>query len=228
VRLTGKKLNRITYGLIGFVVLMLLIGWAMLKWRPSITDYPLQGVDVSHQYGDIAWPEVKAAGATFAYIKATEGAEMHDPAFARNWQETSRAGMQRGAYHYFSLCRLARDQAENFIATVPRDPNALPPAVEFDLAGNCEARPARDVLIAEVAVFISAVEAHSGKPVILHLNADFEKEYRLSESVDRGLWLRSMGVPPDFGARPWVMWQATAIRKVAGIDGFVNWNVVRK
>ncbi len=228
MRLTGKALNRITYGLIGFVVLTLIVGWASLKWRPSVEDYPLQGVDVSHKYGEIAWPEVKAAGAEFAYIKATEGAEMHDPAFARNWQDAAKAGLKRGAYHYFSLCRIARDQAENFIATVPRDATALPPAVEFDLAGNCSSRPARDVLISEVAYFISAVEAHSGKPVILHLNAEFENEYRLSEAVDRGLWLRSMGVPPDFGARPWVMWQASAIRTVPGIDGMVNWNVVRK
>jgi lysozyme len=227
-RTSGGKLNRIAKWLAGGALVLAAVLWYATSWRPSVTDYPVQGVDVSHQQGEIAWPTVMESGAQFAYIKATEGADLRDPQFAENWAAASKAGMRHGAYHYFTLCRLASDQATNFIANVPRDTDALPAAVDLDLAGNCSQRPARDVVVAEIASFIKEVEAHTGKPVILHLTREFEEIYRVSEAIDRQLWLRSMAVPPAFGARPWVMWQASAIRRVSGISGPVNWNVVRK
>jgi lysozyme len=227
-RTNGGKLNRIAKWLAGGALLVAATLWFVTSWQPSLANYPVQGIDVSHQQGEIAWPTVKDAGAQFAYIKATEGADLRDPQFAENWAAASKAGVRHGAYHYFTLCRLASDQATNFIANVPRDADALPAALELDLAGNCSQRPARDVVLAEIAVFIKEVEAHTGKPMILHMTSEFEEAYRVSEAIDRQLWLRSMAVPPAFGARPWVMWQASAIHKISGISGPVNWNVVRK
>lgn len=227
-RSKGRKLSRSAKWIAGSALLLAALFWFATSWRPSQQDYPVQGVDVSHQQGEIAWPTVKDAGVQFAYIKATEGADLRDPRFAVNWAEASKAGVRRGAYHYFTLCRLASDQATNFIANVPRDEAALPAVLDLDLAGNCAQRPARGVLLSEIAVFINEVEAHTGKPMILHLTREFEETYKISEAVDRQLWLRSVAVPPAFGARPWVMWQASSIRNVSGISGPVNWNVVRK
>ena len=52
--------------------------------RPQ--SYPIHGIDVSRWQGNINWPQAKAAGVTFAYIKATEGGDVADPGFAINWQ----------------------------------------------------------------------------------------------------------------------------------------------
>jgi lysozyme len=214
-------LNRLTLGLAVFALLAAGLFWFAVSWRPNLAAYPIQGIDVSHHNGEIAWPSVAAD------IKATEGADMRDPRFAENWMGASRAGMRRGAYHFFTLCRLASDQATNFISTVPRDPQALPAAIDLEFGGNCSERPARQVLLQELATFIQEVEAHTGKPIVIYTTKEFENQYRVSEAINRQLWLRSLVFPPTFGARPWAMWQASSFRQVDGISGRVDWNVVR-
>ncbi|MBY8823095.1 GH25 family lysozyme [Sphingomonas colocasiae] len=198
-----------------------------LQWRPSIEQYPLQGVDVSHHQGEIHWPSVKAAGAEFAYIKATEGADHRDTRFAENWQQSETAGLKHGAYHFYTLCRPAIDQATNFIATVPREEQALPPAVDLEFGGNCAARPSRETLIADLTSFLEMIEAHAGKPAILYVTSEFEDTYAISRGIHRTLWLRRLFLPPNYGERPWVMWQASSVRRIEGIEGPVDWNVVR-
>lgn len=198
-----------------------------LQWRPSIEKYPLQGVDVSHHQGEIHWPSVRASGAEFAYIKATEGADHRDTRFADNWQQSEAAGLKHGAYHFYTLCRPAIDQATNFIATVPREELALPPAVDLEFGGNCAARPSRETLLADLTSFLQMIEAHAGKPAILYVTSEFEDAYAVSSGIHRTLWLRRLFLPPNYGERPWVMWQASSVRRIEGIEGPVDWNVVR-
>lgn len=212
----------------GLVLLAAALIWWGLHWKPNATDYPVQGVDVSADDGDIAWPTVEAAGADFAYVKATEGADISDPDFAANWSGTAQAGMRHGAYHVFSLCRLAADQATNFISIVPREKDALPAALTLDFKGNCKDRPDRAVVLRELKTFIEMVEAHTGKPLILQLTREFDDFYMVSDAVDRPLWLRGFLFPPSYGARGWVMWQASTFRRVAGIEGAVDWNVIHQ
>lgn len=226
--LWGKRLNRMTVWLLGFALLGGALLYFAMQWRPNPSAYPVQGIDVSHHQGEIAWPSVAADSVDFAYIKATEGGDFRDPRFAENWTGASAAGLRRGAYHFFTLCRLASDQASNFIATVPRDPQALPAAVDLEFGGNCAERPSRSVLLAELKMFIAEVEAHTGKPVLIYTTREFEEYYQLTAAIDRPLWLRRIAFPPDFGARPWVMWQASNFRSVDGISGRVDWNVVRQ
>ena len=49
--------------------------------EPSITAFPIRGIDVSHHQHAIDWPSVKRSGMKFAYIKATEGADYRDAEF---------------------------------------------------------------------------------------------------------------------------------------------------
>lgn len=204
------------------------LGWHYLRgWAPPRAAFRVQGIDVSHHQGPIDWTSARANGVDFAYIKASEGGDMRDPRFAENWRAAAEAGVRRGAYHFFTLCRPARDQATNFIAFVPREAEALPPALDLEFGGNCARRPPRDALIAEVASFIRMVEAHSEKPVMLYITREFDEHYRVSEAIDRPLWLRRMFFEPQYGSHRWLMWQAHSRRRVDGIDGPVDWNVVR-
>jgi lysozyme len=90
-----------------------------------------RGIDVSHYQGAINWRAVAHDHVTFAYIKATEGADTRDARFARNWRGAQSAGLRVGAYHYFNFCRSGRAQAANFLAATPRG-GALPPAVDLE------------------------------------------------------------------------------------------------
>jgi lysozyme len=147
--------------------------------------------------------------------------------FAANWAAARKAGIRRGAYHFFTLCRGGAEQAANFIATVRPDPEALPPAVDLEYMGNCRRSPPIADFDAELNAFIGPVEAFYRKPVILYLTREFDDTYRVSARFDRPLWLRSLVFEPGFGARPWRIWQASNFRRLDGVEGRVDWNVAR-
>ncbi len=220
-------IRKLAFSLVALALLAGL-GWlGVSRWTPDREAYPTQGVDVSHIQGEIDWKAARSAGVDFAYIKASEGSDLRDDRFASNWTTTTEAGVKRGAYHFYSLCRTGREQATNFIALVPREAEALPPAIALEFDGNCEQRPSRKNLLAELATFIQMVEAHSEKPIMIQVTRAFETQYRISEALNRPLWLTSTVLAPSYGGHDWVMWQASRLRRIDGIDGPVNWNVVR-
>lgn len=202
------------------------VGWtAAISWHPSPDTYPVQGVDVSEANGAIDWQTVRAGGADFAYLRATSGADGRDARFADNWRQVYAAGLRRGAIHIFSFCRLAVDQANNFVVTVPRVSDALPAAVDIDFAGDCDARPDRAVVLGEVKRFVSMVETHTGMPMLLMISKRVEATYHVAAAFERPVWSTGNFFPPEYAAKPWRMWRATNLRRVEGIDGPVNWDV---
>ncbi len=196
-------------------------------WHPSDADWPTQGIDVSNHQGTIDWPKLPAQGVDFTYIKATEGGDFVDQSFAKNWAAANKAGMRRGAYHFFTLCRPGAEQAANFIATVPKAADALPPAVDLEYIGNCSQRPKVANVQAELATYLTTIEKHYGQKAVLYLTKEFDDSYDISARFDRPLWLRSLVIQPDFGAQPWHIWQVSNFRQLDGIDGRVDWNVMR-
>lgn len=204
-------------------------GWLYAgQWRPSETDYPRQGIQVSRAQGSIDWPQVAAQRQVdFAYIKASEGADIRDGDFAANWKGAGEARIARGALHSFSLCRPGDAQAENFIAAVPQDEEMLAPAVELIFEGNCAERPAPESLLVELMIFLRRVEERYRQSVILQLSREFDAGYDVSARIPRRLWLRRLWREPDWGARPWMLWQASRMRSVPGIERPVAWSVAR-
>lgn len=211
------------------VLAVLILGggtWFLRHWAPDRARYPLQGVTASSGSGEVHWPSVKAAKADFAYLLASSGSAQRDPRFTTNLNGARDAGLRYGAIHRYALCTQAIAQATTFIATVPRDPEMLPPVVAIDSLAGCE-RPSRDKLLAELNTFLNQIEAHAGKPAILRISQAVEAEYELSAGINRTLWLEGQFFPPGYATRPWVMWTASTWRRVQGIDGPVEWDVVR-
>src|SRR5262245_23210524 len=64
-------------------------------------DYAVHGTDVSKYQTSVGWSDAKAAGISFAFLKATEGGDRVDDNFAQNWRMARAAGVPRGAYHFF-------------------------------------------------------------------------------------------------------------------------------
>lgn len=195
-------------------------------WAPSRATYPVQGVAVGSAMGAIDWRTLRARHADFAYIRASSGANRRDAAFAANWEGARAAGLRYGAMHDFSLCRRAADQATLFMTTVPRDNAALPPVVNLAFDPACPARPGRDALLSELNTFLNLIEAHSGKPAVARISEDFDALYDVGDGINRTLWLDGNFLAPDYASRPWVMWTASSIRRLDGIDGPVEWTVV--
>ena len=97
---------------------------------------PVHGVDVSHYQGEIDWPVLAGQNIQFAFVKATEGSIYTDETFEANWAGAQAAGLRVGAYHFFSYDSDGLSQAENYIATVPVLPGALPPVIDVEFYGD--------------------------------------------------------------------------------------------
>jgi len=196
-------------------------GW----WTPWAGRY-IQGVDVSHHQGAIDWPTLAADDITFAYIKATEGADHVDTRFEYNWREAQAAGLYRGAYHFFTLCQPGARQASNFIAVVPRVAGALPPAVDLEHMGPCREGPTMPDVIAEARAFMDRVEAHYGVRPIIYTTREFHDAH-LGELQGERFWIRSLGVEPRFRQRDWIIWQHHNRGHRAGVSGPIDLNAFR-
>lgn len=224
--------RRIGIGVAVVVVLLGALGFGLVRWwfphhRPALRDGERYGVDVSHHQGAIDWEAVAADGVDVAYIKATEGGDHVDRRFAANWEAARAAGVEVGAYHFFTLCRPGAEQAASYLATVPDDGD-LAPALDLEMGGNCAARPPADEVRREVQAFVDAVEEATGETVLLYVLDEWEDRYPsldLGDGVDRPRWHRRIG--PLRPSGDWALWQYTGIARVDGIDGGVDLNVVR-
>lgn len=67
--------------------------------------YAVHGTDASKYQGPVDWKAAKAAGISFAFVKATEGGDRLDDYFHEHWRGTRAAGIPRSAYHFFYFCR---------------------------------------------------------------------------------------------------------------------------
>ena len=110
--------------------------------KTSPRDMAVHGVDVSRWQGQIDWQKLRSQGANFVYIKATDGGDHLDPMFRKNWNAAARAGLKRGAYHFFYWCRTAGEQADWFIRNVPKVAGALPPVIDVEWNGEFELQAA--------------------------------------------------------------------------------------
>lgn len=196
-------------------------------YRPDPALYPVQGIDISHHQRLVRWSEVAKGGIAFAYIKATEGGSFRDTRFTENWKGARDAGITRGAYHFYTLCRPPEVQAANFIATVPKEAGILPPVLDLEFGGNCKARPPADDVRASLKKMSDALFAAYGVRPLLYVTREFLSVYGRTLPEHAGLWLRSIAWTPRWSDPAWVFWQYHNRGTVIGIDGPVDRNVYR-
>jgi lysozyme len=203
-----------------------LLAWFVLipQYRPDAKAGEVYGIDVSNHQDDINWKQVANDDIAFAYVKATEGRDFVDRQFTSHWLGARNAGLRTGAYHFFTLCTSGAEQAANFLRVVPSEPDALPPAIDLELAGNCKERPPIGDVHREVNAFITDVETATGKQTLLYVGDDFEDRYSIKAVQERDVW------QPQFMRRPggnWKVWQFTGAAHVDGTKGRIDLNIAR-
>lgn len=77
----------------------------------------LEGIDVSRWNLDIDW-EQAAPLIKFGYIQATEGSNVINRRFLRDWSELKRLSIPRGAYHFFDPEEGVDAQVKNFLSVI--------------------------------------------------------------------------------------------------------------
>ena len=159
--------------------------------------YPVSGIDVSSYQGQINWASMAAGGAQFAYIRASEQANIPDSDFAANYQSARANGLYVGAYH-----RARPDlssgtaQADFFLDTAQyqNDGRSLPPMLDIewprsDWTGlNACYNLAPTPLSGWIRDFVNEVARRTGVRTMIYTNTSW--------------WTTCTGNDATFGADP--------------------------
>jgi lysozyme len=186
----------------------------------------LAGIDVSHWQGTVDWQRVAGDGVSFVFIKATEGGDYTDPAFAANWAGAARAGVARGAYHFYRPQTGAAAQAQHFLRTVQLRAGDLPPVLDVEVTDGQSA----GAIAAGVRTWLETVERATGRRPIVYTRASFWTSQMGAGFGAYPLWVAHYGaaspaVPSGWSG--WTFWQHSDSGRVAGISGNVDLNWFR-
>lgn len=201
--------------------------WALTScladWQDASDRYEVKGVDVSHYQGVIDWDLLAADGHDFAFIKATEGEELKDEAFAANWHLAGLTGMRRGAYHFFRPEVMPDIQATNFIAEVELRPGDLPPVIDVENRGNLSVAQ----LVSRVKKLSLVMELHYGVKPIIYTGQNFYNRFLAGQFDDHPLWLARYDYdePVTVCGRNYNFWQYTDSGQLPGVVGDIDRNV---
>lgn len=198
--------------------------------NPTPRAYPVHGIDAARFQKSINWAQARANGVNFAFLKATEGGDLLDPAFRDHWRGAGRAGVARGAYHFYYFCTSPEVQAQWFIRNVPRVKGSLPPVLDMEwnpFSPTCaHRRPPGNVVRDEMKRFMDIVTAHYGQRPVIYTTPRFYKENNLGVLRGYEFWLRTTAKTPAeaFPGQPWKFWQYSATGIIGGIEGEVDLN----
>ena len=191
--------------------------------------YPVHGIDVARFQPEVNWRTARRAGVRFAFIKATEGGDLRDPMFSDHWRGAGRAGVLRGAYHFYYFCTKPSVQARWFIRNVPKTRNMLPPVLDMEwnpFSPTCKKRPKGAVVRREARIFLDMMERHYGQRPIIYTTPKFYRETGIGKLRNTEFWLRSTAKTPAqaYPGQAWRFWQYSGTGLVPGIKGDVDLN----
>ncbi|MBA2746836.1 MAG: glycoside hydrolase family 25 protein [Flavisolibacter sp.] len=194
---------------------------------PIPSPYQIHGIDVSKYQQQIGWEsvrdmQVKNIRLGFAFMKATEGLNLSDAYFKRNWSRAKKTGITRGAYHFFIASKDGKAQAKHFISKVKLESGDLPPVLDVEQAGRVTSEKLRK----EVKAWLDAVELYYGVKPIIYTGADFYKQHLAGYFDEYPLWVAHYLQPhrPRI-SRSWSFWQHSESGRVNGIQSKVDFNV---
>ena len=191
---------------------------------------PVQGIDAARFQTYVDWSAVARTGVKFAFLKATEGGDLKDPAFRDHWRGAGRAGIARGAYHFYYFCTAPDVQARWFIKNAPKTAGALPPVLDMEwnpFSPTCQRRPEAATIRAEMQTWLDIVTRHYGQRPIIYTTPGFYKDAQLNLLQGYEFWLRSTAKTPEaaFPGQAWRFWQFSATGIVPGVLGDTDRNI---
>ena len=189
--------------------------------------FQVHGIDVSKYQNRISWNDVadmniKGVRFEFCFIKATQGTGRTDPYFSINWERSKKAGLIRGAYHYFEPTQDGRLQANFFLSRVDHEAGDLPPVLDIEEINGVS----KSTLRKRLKDFLKKVEERTGVQPIIYTNPKIYYDLLDDDFSHYPLWIahyHSGGRPRIF--RNWHFWQHSESGRVNGIRGNVDFNV---
>lgn len=203
--------------------------WKALYGNVTYPKGEVRGLDISHYQGDIDWDKLRNAQlqgvpVSFIFVKATQGTNIWDENFNRNFHNAKKNNITRGAYHYFSPYTSGKEQARFFCKIVQLDEHDLPPVLDVEEVGNLTTPQ----LQREVLRWMDAVEKHYGVTPILYTGYKFKTTHLNTPDFDKyPYWIAHYYVDSLQYKGQWAFWQHTDAGKVEGIKGNVDINLFK-
>lgn len=188
------------------------------------------GIDVSHWEGKIDFRKVKEAGIRIVYIKATQGRDIVDPEFERNYRDADREGLCIGFYHYVTARNLteAKEEATFFYEKIKDKNQHARPAMDFEQFGNLTHEEIRNIS----AHFLRELRKDFGhRPAIYSDSSNASRIFDDERLREYPLWIAEYGVEKPDMENPWSRWsgwQYTDKGRVKGISGRVDRDYFRR
>ncbi len=191
-------------------------------------NYTVHGIDVSRHNGEIWWEQIAKTQIdshkiAFAFMKATEGMFYYDREYADNWHSARKAGIIRGAYHYFRPSVSASWQAWNFILNSGVGKGDLPPVLDLET----DDKMASFEVVTYTKTWLDIIEKHYGVRPIIYTNIQFYNKLYKGRLDDYPLWIahykQAKPAVPD--TQPWLFWQHSERGQLYGINERVDMNV---
>ncbi|MCD9623389.1 glycoside hydrolase family 25 protein [Rhabdothermincola salaria] len=207
-----------------------LTGVDVASWQHPPTDQHPNGAPIN-------WSQVRNAGHSFAFVKATEGTTYRNPFYTTDFAGAAAAGLYRGAYHYARPklpLSSAVDQARYFVSATGSLSGArdLPAVLDLEESGGLS----KGDLAQWARIWLAEVERLTGRAPIVYTGYYFWRD-AVGNPTDIGakyrLWLPSYPLNPDSttftplvpsGWATWTFWQYTSTGSVPGIVGNVDLN----
>ena len=207
----------------------------------AAADAPVVGPDVSsHNHakgGTLSWATVQAAGgASFAFVKATEGGNYLNPSFASDFASLHNRGMIRGAYHYarpsgatdVAVIADAIAEASFFVsnASTLATKGDLPPVLDIEAAGTLD--PAQ--LCLWTHTWLDRTKQLTGRTPIVYTYGYFwtNKMGNSAGFAQYPLWLASYAPTPPVivgGWKTYTFWQYANNASLAGASRVLDMSV---
>ncbi|MEO3885476.1 GH25 family lysozyme [Nonomuraea sp. B5E05] len=160
------------------------------------------GQDVSNHQPLHDWA---ASPAQFGIIKATEGTDFRDAAFARHWSELGKKGIVRGAYHYAHPGNDPIAEAEHFLSMVNSQPSKPGDLLVLDLE-TTDGKSVEEVN-AWAKAWLSHVKAETGVTPMFYSGWNFADTYGKG-LAEYPLWVAHYSKPKGTVTPPadWKTW----------------------
>lgn len=175
--------------------------------EPRKRDYPVRGVAVDEDLGEIDWKIMSQQTISFAYIRATKGTTLIDEQFESSSKNVKKTDLLIGYYHEFDVSADGAKQAEHFIEECGDMSGDLRPMVKLTKYGiyNLHMKNADDVR-KNLQEFLDAVKAEYGRNCVIMCDSSCYKKY-VKGYFENTLWLISYLSEPDEEETGWALWE---------------------
>lgn len=184
------------------------------------------GIDVSEYQGRIVWDSVRNVADVFpiefVFIRATAGCDRPDSAFQRNWKGAAKAGLLKGAYHYYRPDENSLKQADLFIKTVKLGKGDLPPVLDIE---KIPQNQSIDSLKKGLKRWLDKVEAHYHMKPIIYTGEKYYDSFLADDFPDYPFWIANYNFFVEEIDDDWLMWQFSESAKIDGVEGTVDVNI---